>query len=207
MMAAAAAAAVAATAAAVVRRAIPVSAAAAAAAACSRTRRGRVAARAATVATSSATRAVVAAPWLVGWRVLRLALARPTTRATAGSSSPRLLCLLCLLPLLARPRHGDSREKGERSVCVSSLRQHAASGRAAGRPGSCRRSSFPVGGTALTRRARARRAWWAHLRRGATCGCGHIARSLLFGRQKPWSLSQISDRQISFPLPTHLAFG
>ena len=102
---------------------------------------------------------------------------------------PRRSRLLCLLPL-ARPRHGDSCEKGERSVCVSSLRQHAASGRAAGRPRSCRRSSFPVGGTALTRRARARRAWWAHLRRGGTDGCGHIGRSLLFGHQKPWSLSQ-----------------
>ena len=79
--------------------------------------------------------------------------------------------------------------------------------RAAGRPGSCRRSNFPRGRAALARRARARRAWWAHLRRGATDSCGHIARSLLFGRQKPWSLSQNLRSSISFPLPTHLAFG
>ena len=56
---------------------------------------------------------------------------------------------------LSHPAWRLFREQGvseqSASTCVSMLR-------AAGRPGSCRRSSFPVGRTALTRRT-----WWTHL--------------------------------------------
>ena len=105
---------------------------------------------------------------------------------------PRCSRILCLLPLVRPPsRHGDSEKARKKGVCEQSASASCVSMlRAAGRPGSCRCSIFPVGGTALTRRARARRAWWAHLGGGQRCGCGHIGRSLLFGRQKPWSLSQ-----------------